>query len=52
VLGRWALVAPTLILCASYGAAWLIGVLSWNFEADILSNLVDHDRDQLSLCDV
>src|SRR3712207_3945569 len=35
-----ALVAPTPILCASYGAAWLIGVLSWNFEADFLINLM------------
>jgi hypothetical protein len=33
-------VAPTLVLCVSYGAAWLIGVLSWNFESDLLINLM------------
>jgi len=35
-----ALIAPTAILCVSYGAAWLLGVLSWDVEADILINLV------------
>src|SRR3712207_5719122 len=35
-----ALVVPTVILCASYGAAWLCGVLTWSFEADVLLNLV------------
>ena len=35
-----ALIAPTAILCVSYGVAWLVGVLSWNFESDILINLI------------
>jgi uncharacterized protein len=35
-----ALVVPTVVLCASYGAAWLCGVLTWSFEADVLINLV------------
>ena len=35
-----ALIAPTAILCVSYGVAWLVGVLSWNFESDILLNLI------------
>jgi uncharacterized protein len=35
-----ALIAPSAILCVSYGAAWLVGVPSWNFEADILIDLV------------
>jgi CAAX protease family protein len=35
-----ALIAPTAILCVSYGAAWLVGVLSLNFESDILINLI------------
>jgi uncharacterized protein len=35
-----ALIAPTAILCVSYGVAWLVGVLSWNFESDVLINLI------------
>jgi len=35
-----ALIAPTAILCVSYGVAWLVGVLSWNFESDMLINLI------------
>jgi uncharacterized protein len=35
-----ALIAPTAILCVSYGVAWLLGVLSWNFERDFVINLV------------
>jgi CAAX protease family protein len=35
-----ALIAPTAILCVSYGVAWLVGVLSWNFEQDFVINLV------------
>jgi membrane protease YdiL (CAAX protease family) len=35
-----ALIAPTAILCVSYGVAWLVGVLSWNFESDLLINLI------------
>ena len=35
-----ALIAPTAILCASYAAAWLVGALSFDFEADALINLV------------
>jgi uncharacterized protein len=35
-----ALIGPAAILGASYGAAWLVGVLSWNFEADALPNLI------------
>jgi membrane protease YdiL (CAAX protease family) len=33
-------VTPTAILCVSYGVAWLVGVLSWNFESDVLLNLI------------
>ena len=32
-----ALISPTAILCVSYGVAWLVGVLSWNFESDVFS---------------
>ena len=35
-----ALIMPTAILCVSYGAAWLVGVLSFSFEADALINLI------------
>jgi membrane protease YdiL (CAAX protease family) len=35
-----ALIAPTAILCVSYGAAWLVGVISLSFERDIMINLV------------
>jgi uncharacterized protein len=35
-----ALIAPTAILCVSYGVAWLVGVISWNFERDFVINLV------------
>ena len=35
-----ALIAPTAILSVSYGAAWLVGVLSFDFEPDALINLV------------
>jgi len=35
-----ALIAPTAIMCVSYGAAWLVGVLSFDFEADDVINLV------------
>ena len=46
-----ALIAPTAIL-VSYGAAWLVGVLSWNFESDILHQLDHRDHDQLGLRDI
>ena len=35
-----ALIAPTAILCVSYGGAWLVGVVSFDFEADALLNLI------------
>jgi len=35
-----ALIAPTAILCVSYAAAWLVGVLSFDFKADAVINLV------------
>jgi uncharacterized protein len=35
-----ALIAPTAILCVSYGAAWLVGVLSFSFQSDALLNLI------------
>jgi membrane protease YdiL (CAAX protease family) len=34
-----ALLAPTAVLVASYGAATLLGVVSWRFEPDIAINL-------------
>jgi membrane protease YdiL (CAAX protease family) len=35
-----ALIAPTVIMSVSYGAAWLVGVLSFSFEGDALLNLI------------
>jgi uncharacterized protein len=35
-----ALIGPAAILGASYGAAWIAGVLTWDFEPDVLPNLI------------
>lgn len=35
-----AVIAPTMILCVSYGVAWLVGVLDFHVEADALTNLL------------
>ena len=35
-----AVIAPTVILCVSYGAAWLVGVLDFHFKGDALINLI------------